>query len=56
MPQPSPNAKVPDATDGSGSEEEFRGGSLRGLVWALLLECAAVALAACFLVAWRLLR
>jgi hypothetical protein len=37
-------------------EESFRGGSLRGLFWALLLESGAIALAVGAMLAWHTMR
>jgi hypothetical protein len=34
----------------------FRGGSLRGLFWALLFECGLVALTVGMVLAWRTMR
>jgi hypothetical protein len=55
-PKPSPIPDAQDTASREGAEDHSCGGCLRGLFWALLLEGAAIVVAASALVAWRLLR
>jgi hypothetical protein len=52
-PKPFPSLEAPRIRPRGASEEKFRGGSLRGLFWALLLEGAVVALVIGMLMAWH---
>ncbi|HTW49799.1 MAG TPA: hypothetical protein VMD92_17715 [Acidobacteriaceae bacterium] len=49
----SPSLDVPRFAFSGADEGKFRGGSLRGLFWALLLEGAVIALAIGGLMAWH---
>jgi hypothetical protein len=52
-PRSSPDVGVPRMAPQEADGEKFRGGSLRGLFWALLLEAGMIALGIGAVLAWH---
>jgi hypothetical protein len=54
-PSPFPKASATNCPAEESAADIFRGGGLRGLFWALLLEGAVIIVASCAMVAWHVL-